>query len=135
MGIFDKLRGKKPGESKEANLSPQSGNNEKLSIENPLSIDGIATNDDGTMLIMLLSDGADWQDEHRHLIMLQNKINAYAEFVESKQYISSFPNANPESFVFQLHFLHNPPDNANKFLHVAQENLAQLNIRFEVHSG
>ena len=48
---------------------------EKLNIENTDTIDGLAYEQETSILILLLADGMDWSDMNRHLLLLQEKLN------------------------------------------------------------
>ena len=50
---------------------------EKLNIENTDTIDGLAYEQETSILILLLADGMDWSDMNRHLLLLQEKLNTY----------------------------------------------------------
>ena len=59
---------------------------------------------------MLLSDGMDWTNEYNHLILLQEKINHYIAYIESKQYLKylqehSIILDNVKQIEIELHFL------------------------------
>lgn len=59
---------------------------EKLNIENTDSIDGLAFEQETSSLILLLADGMDWIDMNRHLLLLQDKLNTYIWYIDSRQY-------------------------------------------------
>ncbi len=61
-------------------------NNNKLNVENTDTIDGLAYEQETSSLILLLADGMDWSDMNRHLLLLQEKLNNYIWYIDSKQY-------------------------------------------------
>lgn len=105
MGIFDKLKRHK---EKETN------NGEMLNIEKTNVLDAIAYDEENSKLIMLLSDGMDWHDEAKHLLLLQDKLNHYIAYIESEQYLKSYPK--PEQIEIQIHFLFKETDLCKSFL-------------------
>jgi hypothetical protein len=55
-------------------------------------IDFISTQEDFVWLT--IADELDWQEESNHLILLQDKVNAYLEFIENGQLFETYPDAN-----------------------------------------
>ena len=55
-----------------------------MSVVESGAVDGIGLAENETMK-MLITDHLDWQDEYKHLLILQEKINAYIGFCESGQ--------------------------------------------------
>lgn len=106
MGLFDKLRKK---------------DNTILNIEKTDVIDALAASDDGSALIMVILDGMDWHDEHRHLILLQEKINNYIAYIESKQYTERYPSVT--AIEINVKFLFKETENCNAFLRVVLQTL------------
>lgn len=64
-----------------------------MAIDNSEVIDGIAY--EGNKLILQIYDHLEFDDEivQDHLFMLQDKLNAYIWFVDSKQYEETYPDA------------------------------------------
>ena len=52
-------------------------NDDKFNIEKTDTIDGLAYEQDTSSLLLLLTDGMDWSDMNRHLLLLQEKLNTY----------------------------------------------------------
>lgn len=100
-----------------------------MAVDNQMSVDGIGKGNKADELVLLIADHLDWTDEKEHLVLLQNKINAYAMFIESKQYKNVYHNEEFNHFLIQIMFLHAPIDKAKKFLEVAGDYLKQFNIR------
>ena len=46
------------------------------------TVDGIALTSDKNGIILLITDHLDWNDEYQHLMILQEKINAYIFFLK-----------------------------------------------------
>ncbi len=51
-----------------------------MSVIESGQVDGIAASDKKT-LVLLITDPLDWENEHNHLILLQDKINSYIAFI------------------------------------------------------
>jgi len=63
-----------------------------MSIEHLDRIDAISINSEDKV-ILTISDHLDWDDEQLHSTMLQDKIFAYLEFMESGQMLEIYPDA------------------------------------------
>lgn len=99
---------------------------EKLNIEKTSVLDGIAFDEKNSKLILLLSDGMDWTNEYNHLILLQEKINHYIAYIESKQYLKylqehSIILDNVKQIEIELHFLFKETENCKKFLNNVEQ--------------
>jgi hypothetical protein len=108
-----------------------------MALEDTNKVDGIAYSDERRTLTMLLTDAWSWDDELWHLTLLQDKLNAYASFVNGGQWSRAFPGANPSSFVFDIKFMHPITENCAKLLSSLADmyNDKGLGIKFEVSTG
>jgi len=102
-----------------------------MSVENSKILDGIALTKDNNGIILLIADHIDWEDEYRHLLMLQEKINSYILFLEEKQYKEIYHNDSIFYGIIEIHFLHNIPSNAEKFLQTVQNQVSELGIKVQ----
>jgi hypothetical protein len=88
-----------------------------MSIEDKNNIDGIAiSKDDEQKLMLLVTDHLDWQNEYEHLILLQDKINAYIGFLEIEQYKEVYPEKVFTLFCIEVHFKYETTNNCVKFI-------------------
>ena len=101
-----------------------------MSILEKDKVDGIALKNNDTIVLMI-SDHLDWSDEYAHLVMLQEKINAYIGFCESEQYTQIYTDFKAENFVFEIHFLHKITDKAHGFLNQVQTQLSETVFSIE----
>lgn len=103
-----------------------------MALEETDKLDGVAIDDEGR-LVLLLTDAYGWDDEAEHLMLLQEKINSYATFVEGRQYEQLFPNASIEDFVISIVFAEPITENCLKFLQSAANQLnEQLNMTISI---
>ncbi|HFI0078510.1 TPA: DUF6572 domain-containing protein [Streptococcus suis] len=84
-------------------------------------------------LELLLADGNAWlpDTEQDHLLKLQEKLNNYIHFIESKQYVESYGDDFTEK-VINLTFQYAPSDNGLAFLVQVQKVLQPTDIRLKV---
>ncbi|HHT7813252.1 TPA: Imm59 family immunity protein [Streptococcus suis] len=85
------------------------------------------------VLELLLADPNHWfvKDEQDHLLKLQEKLNNYIHFIESKQYVDSYGDDFTEK-VINLTFQYAPSDNGLAFLVQVQKVLQPTDIRLKV---
>ncbi|MHC1723774.1 MAG: DUF6572 domain-containing protein [Aminipila sp.] len=88
---------------------------------------GISKNKKGLML--MLADHLDWENEVEHLNILQEKINAYLSFIESNQYLQTYPGIKFESYTIDIRFKFKVTENCLKFLEVVNKQLKEHNIQ------
>ena len=109
----------------------------KFWIKEPLiqldvsEIDAIGTSD--TDLELLLIDGNLWlpDTEEEHLLKLQEKLNNYIYFLESKQYVARYGD-NFDKKVIHITFQYSPSDNGLAFLAAAQKVLQPTDMSLKV---
>ncbi len=87
----------------------------KLNIEKTDSIDLIAYEKNTGKLIILLTDGMDWLDEKKHLLLLQEKLNSYILYIDTKQYQEYLSRlgedvSNLKTIEIKISFLFKEPD-------------------------
>lgn len=98
-----------------------------MSVVEKNIIDGIALANKNS-LILLISDHLDWNNEYEHLLILQDKINAYVSFIENKEYTEMFPQKNIKQILFEIHEKHGVTENARKFVDEVNRQLARINV-------
>lgn len=100
-----------------------------MSIIETDKIDGAGKSKEKKELMLLITDHLEWENEHEHLMILQNKINSYLGFIESKQYEEIYPNDTFEKYVIEIHFKNGMSENCFKFLDVVANQVEQFNIK------
>lgn len=91
---------------------------EKLNIENTDTIDGLAYEQETSILILLLADGMDWSDMNRHLLLLQEKLNTYIWYKDSRQYEEKYTDV--KKIEIRVSFLFQEPEICHKLLERAK---------------
>lgn len=100
-----------------------------MSVIETDKIDGMGKGKENIELILLITDHLDWENEQEHLMILQNKINSYLGFIESKQYVETYPNDNFENCVIEIHFKNGMSENCFKFLDAVANQVEEFNIK------
>ena len=98
-----------------------------MSVTESDKVDGIAVDEDGKTLRLLITDHLNFKDEKYHLLTLQEKINSYLGFIESKQYLEIYPESKIENIVIEIHFKYKISDNCKKFIDVVNNQIGALN--------
>lgn len=99
-----------------------------MSIIDSDKVDGMGIHNEGRTLAMLISDHLDWTNEYEHLMQLQNKLNAYIAFIESKQYEAIYPEQNIISYQIEVHFQYEPVKSCIKLLDYFNKQLEEMAI-------
>lgn len=109
-----------------------------MAIDNTNVIDGIAIDKNREALCLLLADHLAWNgnktlSEYDHLILLQEKINAYIRYLETKQYEELYPEEEIAISIIEIHFKYDITENCEKFLNTVQNQIGQYGIKIEAH--
>lgn len=112
-----------------------------MAIDDVNVVDGLAVDSRNGVLFLLLTDHLQWGQEEDclsekdHLLLLQEKINAYVSFVESGQFKNNYPNVKIKSAVIEINFQYEITPNCQRFLQAVQNQVAQYGIEIQVHVG
>lgn len=109
-----------------------------MAIDNTNVIDGIAIDKNRKALCLLLIDHFAWNrnntlNERDHLILLQEKINAYIRYLETKQFEEQYPEEEIVMAIIEIHFKYDITENCENFLNVVQNEIGQYGIKIEAH--
>ena len=98
---------------------------------NPTELDSIGTVENH--LELLLADPVGWEEEIEavHLEILQEKLNNYIYFLESKQYVERYGNKFDKK-VIHITFQYSPSDNGLAFLAAVQKVLQPTDMSLKV---
>ncbi len=103
-----------------------------MAINEYYQVDGLGINNKNESdLILLINDNLGWNpsEEKQHLEHLQNKINAYVDYIHGKQYNHQYPNMNFDEFTIDIHMNSHPTDLGIKFLDIVNKDLKKYNIK------
>ena len=99
-----------------------------MSLDNVQAIDAIGVDNATGAVVLSIIDYWDWSDERPHLVALQEKLNAYFEFVESGQVLQSYPDATGRKLCIDLIMRHPLADAGVSLLEKATTIAKQLDI-------
>lgn len=92
-----------------------------MSLDNTDVIDAAGLEMSSGAVVLTIVDSWEWSDVGGHLVALQNKLNAYLEFVESRQIEDSYPLAVGRSIVIDVVNKYSPPQSVVEFLDAASK--------------
>lgn len=87
-------------------------------------IDAIGIDEPSGIIVLKIFDHLDWQDEHAHLYILQEKINTYLRFLESNEVLEAYPAAKNRVLQISISFKEKPSANGLRFLDTAAKIIA-----------
>jgi hypothetical protein len=72
-----------------------------MSVEDLQVIDFVSIDLNGNA-VLTISDHLEWKEDNEHLLILQNKINAYLAAVENGDLYDNYPNAKDRKIVIDI---------------------------------
>lgn len=87
-------------------------------------------------IILFIFDHLDWENEGEHLMILQDKINVYIEYMQSKQYkkIMKYKFKKISGFIIDIKFKYDITPNCKKFIDIARNTVYPIggDIRYDI---
>lgn len=100
-----------------------------MSIEQSDKIDFISTTKSGKVQLTI-SDHLEWNDEEMHLLILQKKINAYLDFIQSEQIFEDYPNAKNRKLKIFVSMKYEPTENSLQTLENFKNFISEQGLEF-----
>lgn len=107
-----------------------------MSVSEEDKIDFIGTDKCSGGIILTISDHLDWNDILNHLLILQNKINAYIGFIENGEIYKSYPLAKSKEIILIIIFNHKyDPLNSviNNFFQNSESVMKSIGVKKIIH--
>ena len=98
-----------------------------MSITELEKIDFISIDPKG-LVRLTISDHLDWDDEELHLRTLQDKINRYIEFIESRQIYEKYSDAEGKELRIDVVSKYEFTTLGNNFIRVVNDRLVELGL-------
>jgi hypothetical protein len=99
-----------------------------MGLENTNVLDAVGTEVESGCVVLSIFDSWTWEDEDQHLAALQDKLNAYFEFIESEQIKTEYPSANGRQIRIDLLSRFPIPPRAESFLEMAADVASELGV-------
>ncbi|KGO94128.1 DUF6572 domain-containing protein [Flavobacterium subsaxonicum] len=90
-----------------------------MAVDNKNVIDAISTDFEG-VVVLTISDHLEWDDDNKHLLILQNKINVYLDVLQNGQIYESYPDSVGKAFRIQIALKYSPNKIGFDFLNQIQ---------------
>lgn len=106
-----------------------------MSIDQPEVIDFLWKDGKNERAVLTISDHLDWEDEGEHLLLLQDKLNHYLEFIESGQLVEAEPELKGLPILIHVAAQHPLSEEAARFYEMAKERVAEFGFSLEFDLG
>lgn len=106
-----------------------------MSVTNSDVVDFTSISPKGDV-VLTISDHLEW-DNNEHILILQDKINAYLRFIESGDIYQQYPEARDRNVMIDVVVKYDPDSNGKIFLDRVKEilNEAGYEFRFRILEG
>lgn len=103
-----------------------------MAVTDNETIDGIAFENE--VLILEIYDHLPFDEkfEFDHIDILQDKLNVYLWYIESKQYIDTYPNREFKEFIINIHFLNQITINCQKYIDISNKKMLDLELKTKI---
>ena len=102
-----------------------------MSVKDPNSIDAMGIDENTNTLSLLIIDPYPWLiQEADHLKTMQEKINNYVRYIESKGYADQYGERTFAHFHIEVALKYTPTEDGLRFFEAGKRQLKQRGIRF-----
>ena len=100
-----------------------------MSVEDVATVDMIGNDGSTGEVVLTISDHLSWE-EAGHLLKLQDKLNAYLQFIESGQLLAQYPKARDRRARICVICRFQPTEDGRRFLDEASRVIEQAGVGF-----
>lgn len=100
-----------------------------MSIDQTNIVDFISTDSSG-YVVLTISDHLEWDNEGKHVYLLQEKLNKYLAFIESGEILTRYPETINRHVIISIVALYRPDSLGSNFLKHAKHVLESSGIGF-----
>lgn len=106
-----------------------------MSIKESEVIDIIGTSEERDVVILTATDHFKWGSKE-HLLMIQEKLNSYLEFLQSGEIYEAYPESKGKKIEVNIVCKYPPDDEGKKFLSLCKDAIEDSGFLFsyEVHN-
>ena len=107
-----------------------------MSINESKIVDFVGFDNNGN-IVLTISDHLNWEAERNHLFLLQEKLNAYCQFIESGELCEKYPAAKGKQVVIEVVGFHDPTATALRYFDVARTAVEKegYTLKYKKYSG
>ena len=106
-----------------------------MSIQDPKTVDFVSLGIEFDTALLVVSDHLEWTNTLEHQFALQEKLNAYLGFIESRELYLRFPKANGKHVEIRVIFQHEPDTSGKQFLQKVKGAIEEAGFRFSYQVG
>lgn len=100
-----------------------------MSVEQTDVIDFASVNDAG-QVVLTISDHLEWDGVNSHLLLLQEKVNAYIACIQSGELLEVYPDSAGRSQLISIKAMHEPDRDGFELLSAIKRTLEGASIAF-----
>lgn len=101
-----------------------------MSIEQKDKIDFISTTPENKVELTI-SDHLEWDVENKHLLILQDKLNAYLDFIQNGQILEHYPNVENNGIIISVVMKYQPKEDSLTFLYHCEKFMEKQGLEFK----
>lgn len=102
-----------------------------MSIEKTNKVDLMGLNQETGKVELAIVDDSAWGDSMTHLQLLQDKVNSYLNFIESKEIYDTYPAAENRQVKIIIIAQYEPDQAGKDFISRLSDNLSDFGYEFE----
>lgn len=103
-----------------------------MSITDLDKIDAVGIDQNNNALRLMLADNLGWEYEDIHIEILQDKLNLYYQYIESKQYVDKYGDQFSR-FIIDIYFKEKISKKCFEFLEIVENTINAKNISINMH--
>jgi hypothetical protein len=103
-----------------------------MSMEQTKTVDAIGLDNATNSVILSISDHLDWLGQaDNHLFLLQEKLNSYLSFIESKEMIEVYPDAKDRKIAIDIVYKYPLSEQAQEFYEKVEKIIKNAGVEFQ----
>jgi hypothetical protein len=106
-----------------------------MSIDQPSVVDFLWKDEAHNRAVLTISDHLDWEEEGEHLLLLQDKLNHYLEFIESGQLLDAKPEFKGLPVLIHVAAQYPLSEQAAKFYEMVKGRVGEMGLSLEFDLG
>lgn len=102
-----------------------------MSVESADTVDAIGVDKITGDVVLTAIDPSSWEDEEKHIELLQAKLNTYLRFLEGGEIFQTYPQASGRRLLIRVIAQFKPTNKGLEFLKVSKRTIEEAGFGFE----
>jgi hypothetical protein len=103
-----------------------------MTVDQTGVVDFVSVDKTSGEVLLTISDHFVWdENEGEHLLLLQDKLNAYLDFIFGGQLYTDFPNMRDKPVIISVVGAHPLSEQAQKFFELAKERIKEADVQLK----